>query len=407
MRVKRQDLLVGAAIGLLTAVITWLLSTRLAFTITHLDVWFDSDSVFVFDQMTNRFSPHNDTNSRHPLFALLVFPPIFLLNKVVGVDRALAALVVLITVSTLSVTGMYAALRLVGRPVGVAVVFTGLFLSSTCGLLFLGIHERLMLGGLSIILCVIAYCLHQRRLLSTTWLTAAAALTLGITITNFLVGAAALLFALGFKKGIGAALKAVAVVVLLSIASRAVFPKASLILDIRAWPLQSIAFSKAEVQTRGGTVLDKASVFYLHSIVFPAPAIQVKPPPWSDKRFLSLQKGSLRRYSATGYAALALWILVLGMGLLYSLNRRSRQASDLFLITALLGQFGFFLVFGTETVLYSPYYVPLVLAVASKTRTDDARDWRPLALSALLLLLLVWNNGQKLFDSIERAGLLP
>ena len=186
-----------AGFALLAALLTAVLHSKLTFTNTYIDVWFDSDSAFVLDVMTNRWSLHN--TAHHPLFALLTFPAVFML-RLVGLTDTAAAFVVLLVVSTSVVVSMFVALRVLGRPRTVSTLFTGILLASTPSVLYLGVHERLMLGGLSILLCLIGLKLVERNRVPGGALVAAAAGTLGITVTNFVVGIASLWAAFGWRR---------------------------------------------------------------------------------------------------------------------------------------------------------------------------------------------------------------
>ena len=69
-----------------------------------------------------------------------------------------------------------------------------------------------------------------------------------------------------------------------------------------------------------------------------------------------------------------------------------------------------FYCFGSETVLYAPIFVPLLLIIASETFTEHAES-QHFAIGVALLLLLMWNNIEVLISSREMAfalaGLSP
>ena len=177
----RRDIIICTVLAIASAIYAVVLQQMIAYTNTNLDIWFDSDSLFIVGQETDRFSRHNDTNSRHPIFALLTFPVGFTLNKL-GLSPEMAVLPILVVTSTLFVVTSYLILRLMDKPVAVALVFTGILAVSTPGMFFLGLHERLVPAGLSVLLLIATFLAYQRRLLPVGWLFAAAALTLGVTI---------------------------------------------------------------------------------------------------------------------------------------------------------------------------------------------------------------------------------
>jgi hypothetical protein len=399
----RPDIIVAVLLVVVAAFVTWILNTRLSFTATNLDVWFDSDSLFVLDQISNRYSEHNNTNSRHPIFSMLVYPLMFCQTRLLGIDGITAAFNVLVLTSSLCVLAMYGALRLAGRTLQVAVIFTSIFTASTTGMLFLGIHERLIPGGISVLVCLIAFQLHERRLLPGWTLVLAAAGTLGITVTNFIVGVAALLAGFGIKRGLQGSVNAFCLVALLSVGNNLIFGGPG-ITDVRTWPMQSSLFTKnADRLETHGSIVHKAANFGLHSIVMPVPRIERKPPPWSDTQYLSLQRVGLGPYAKSGYIALALWLVLICAGIFLLARRKAPDKLDAVLAMSLAGQFVLFLVFGSETILYAPYYAPLLILIASKPWPTPRLNTALPVVAWTFLLLLVWNNAEVLGLAIEMA----
>jgi hypothetical protein len=381
------DIILCAAIGLATGGLAWILSSTLSFTITNLDVWFDTDSLFIFDLMTDRSSLHHGRNAIHPLFGLLTYPLVFAQKRFLGIDKYHAALPVLILSASLWASLMYATLRVMRRPPGAALIFTLISISCTAGLLFLGIYERHLPGSITILLCVAAFVAYERRLISGKWLTVSAAATLGITITNFMVGIAALFLAFGRKKGLQASINAFFAVGMLSVLPLFLFPNAPAFLNIRALPFESTRMALA------GTLWQKTSAFWLHSMVMPEPQIEAKPAPHSDTRYLSLQRAEITKHRPVAYVALTLWLILLGIGMWKTYGKLPIERVDILLGLAVVGHFCLFLVFGTEAVLYSPTYMPLILLMVSRLLCYPTNIALYVA-CVILLCFLVWNNIQ-------------
>jgi hypothetical protein len=219
----KLDIMVCALLAVASAIYVVLLQQMLAYTNFNLDIWFDSDSIFIINQETDRFSDHNNTNSRHPIFPLLTFPVGFVLHKL-GLSPEMAALPILVFYSVLFVVTSYVILRLMDKPVGVALTFTGIFAVSTPGMFFLGLHERLVPAGLSILLLIAGVLAYQRRMISIGWVVAAAALTLGVTITNFAYAMVFLPLLLGFWRGLQGLTYAFASIAFLALPRRADLP---------------------------------------------------------------------------------------------------------------------------------------------------------------------------------------
>ena len=399
---NRLDVSICALVAMASALLVCFLQSRLAFTNTHLDIWFDSDSVFIVDQMTDRFSPHNDTNSRHPIYVLLTYPIVNFQTRILRVDPDTAKLVALVIYSTLCVVAMYVALRLMDKPIGMSLVYTGIFAASTCGLL-LGLHERLILGGLTIIAFSVAFLLYERCTIGIGWLTLAASATLGLTITNFMVGGLGLLLARGWRNGIQACVNAVFIVMLLNAIVMVGFPKSTSLLDIRSWPFLTSAFSgHAERLEKAGTLPQKAATFLLHSIAIPEPEIERKPE-GSTVRYLSMQKVGILGHRLTWYFAAVLWLVLLGWGVRNLIQGEGDRDLSLLLGLVGIGQFCLFMLYGSEIILFSPYFVPILLMIAAMSWRSGRSNLGAGTVAVLLFVVLLWHNSQAFMHTVEAA----
>lgn len=421
----RRDILICAVLAIASAVYAIVLQQMIAYTNTNLDIWFDSDSLFIVGQETDRFSRHNDTNSRHPIFALLTFPIGFTLNKL-GLSPEMAVLPVLVITSTLFMVTSYLILRLMDKPVAVALVFTGILAVSTPGMFFLGLHERLVPAGLSVLLLIATFLAYQRRLLPVGWLFAAAALTLGVTITNFAYALVALPLLLGFWRGLQGLTYAFASIAFLSIFVPILFPGSTAFLDVRTFPYETTSFSGDERRlAKAGSTTDKLSTIFLHSVAMPEPDIEKKPT--SAIRYLTVQKVGVSSNQITWYVCAALWLGLLGAGFYAAFIRMKNSrlltatmlaqawrtgAEDPFpwmIVITALGQTVLFMLFGVEIILFSLYFVPALIFIA-------AMAWKPgrygniiLGAAVALLVVLAWNNGSVFIDAAEtgRSLILP
>jgi hypothetical protein len=393
----KVDLLVGAAVSLMGGAFAGLLAVPLLFTLTNLDVWFDSDSLFVVDVMTNRWSEHHDRNNLHPLFGVFTYPLVFVQTHLLGLDRSTAVVVVVVAIAALWTCLIYATLRLMKRSIPVAVLFTAISLVSTPGVLFLGLVERHIAGSVSILVCVVAFLAYERGLISRTWLVLAAAGTLTITITNFMIGLAALVFALGWRKAVQAAINAGAIVVGLSLLIPPfLFPTSAPLLDPRYLPYGST------FMTLAGTPAQKTSAFWLHGVVIPDPIVESKPPPHEQTRYLSVQRAGVTRHGPIGVAALALWVALLGLGLVKAYRTWPLAKVDVVLGLGVLGHFGMFLFYTSEIVLYTPLYVPLMLLIVSRV-VQPPSNVGFYVMSVVFLGLLAWNNLHRVWQAIAAA----
>lgn len=414
----KLDVIVCAALAVASAVYVVLLQQMLAYTNFNLDIWFDSDSIFIVNQETDRFSDHNNTNSRHPIFPLLTFPVGFVLHKL-GLSPDMAVLPILVFYSVLFVVVSYVILRLMDKPVGVALTFTGILAVSTPGMFFLGLHERLVPAGLSVLLLIAGVLAYQRRMISIGWVVAAAALTLGVTITNFAYAMVFLPLLLGFWRGLQGLTYAFASIAFLSIFVPILFPASSPFLDVRTYPYETTSFSGdvGRLQ-KAGSIGDKVSTLMLHSVAMPTPTIEQKPIN-KEIHYLSVQKVGVTGHQPTWYVSIVLWLGLLGAGLYAAFLRMKDSnllspsgiadafrdgARDLLpwgLVISALGQMALFLMYGAEIILFSLYFVPVLVFIA-------AMAWKPglygriiLGTALLLLLVLGWNNGSVFLEATE------
>jgi hypothetical protein len=421
-RVHHLDLIISAGLALTTAALAWYLQQHLLFTNASLDTWFDSDSNYVIDQMTNRFSPQNNTASRHPLMAFLIFPLSWVLHQF-GMEPAQAAMPTTAIISALFVVTMYWLLRLMGRPFGVALAFAGILAASAPGIILLGIHERIIVSAVTVIVFLIALKLHERAMIGAGWLTAAAALTLAATVTNFFVAIIALPLVLGWKRGLQGLVNAFAAVTVLALVGQAVFPHSTpfpATSEMRD-PLNHTTLSGDPRMEMGGSITDRITVIALHSAAVPTPAVVQKP---EGYHILSVQRVGMLGQQPIWYLAVAAWLGLLAAGSFVAF--KEMRASALLtqqgltaatrgdfhgafpwvVVLALGAQIGLFMTYGQEVILFSAYYVPFMVVIA-------AMAWRPgpagrivFGAAMLLLGLLALNNGLMFANALEPAKAL-
>lgn len=383
---RAVDILLCLTIGAATGVIVWTLFPSLSFTIANIDLWFDSDSNHVADAMVSRWSPYHGRNNLHPLFGLATYPIVFVSPRLLDMSehqviRTLTAASAAAWSSLLFVT-----LRLMKRPPALALLFTGIAMSSTSGLFFLPIVERYVLGSISMLACVAALAAYERRRIWGRWLVMAAAGTLGVTITNFMVGATALVLAFGVKRGLQATLFVVCAMAIISTAQAEVFLHSAAFGDFRN-------ALRATGSVNAGTVSAKSTAFWFHSIVSPEPRDEGR-----NRTRVSVQKVSVAEHRLLGGTALLLWIFLLVTGMWTAYRKAPRGKVDLMLVLVVLGQFGLHMVFGREAIMYSLHFMPLMVLIASGAVRGvemTERAWNAWSLLvAVFLGLLLWNNWQ-------------
>jgi hypothetical protein len=386
--VRAVDIVLCLMAGVAAGALAWGLFPSLSFTIDNIDVWFDSDSHHIAEAMMSRWSDYHHGNNLHPLFGLISYSLAFISTRLL--DFSLFQVMHALTTAAAAAWAsmMYVTLRAMKRPPAASVLFTGIGIASTSGLFFLPIAERFVLGSVSMLACLAAFMAHERRHVSGKWLTVAAAGTMGVTITNFMLGAMALVLAFGVRRGLQAAFGAACAIALVGTLQGALFPQSAAMYSLR----NGTRYTWAD---NGGTVLEKTTAFWLHSVVAPEPRNEAR----KIRLRLSVQRVGIGMHGLIGRLALSLWVVLLAAGAWMAWQRRPAEKVDILLGLVILGQFSLHLVFGKEAILYSPHFTPLIILVASAVvrQTGDPAPGRRAAfygLSVLLFGFLLWNNWQ-------------
>jgi len=378
---------------LASATVVWQLGDRIPsalFTDSHaMNLWFQADSPRYFDNMVNRWSDHYRTKV-HPLFSLLTFPPIRTLAAVF--DLSLVEAVRWFTTLIASLWGLtlYALLRVVsGRPLD-ALLYATLTLFSSAALFWLAIPETFPLGSISLLIPTLAVAAagFSGLRLRTGHLIALGAVSLSVTVTNWMAGILAALQARPWREALQISINAFFIVTLLWGVEKAVFPTAKYFLDIGE-EKDYILMSEA------GGPQDKLRALLFHAVIMPTPEVKQEPSEtaWA---LISVQKVSLGDTTLEGKAALFLWALLL-LAALWALWYHRHSAFPQFITLLLAAQLGLHLVYGDESFLYSLHVVPLLIsAIAVLSRTQ----WRGMTLVGVALLIpLLASNNLKQFEA--------
>lgn len=154
-----------------------------------MNVWFDADIPRVFSNMTDRSGNHAAT-FKHPLFSLLGYTltrPAVLL----GFEPKAAVLSALAFNGAVFAAALFALLRRTGLPVAASCGFTLLAITNWAFRSFFSIPETFAFGATSIVIALLAMTCSGRY--SRAALGFGALASLAVTITNFAVGAIAVI----------------------------------------------------------------------------------------------------------------------------------------------------------------------------------------------------------------------
>jgi hypothetical protein len=375
------DVLLCAGLMLVGAAITWQLTTREPFQGYKSEVWFDADMVRVYKGMTERWTGEHFRCSVHPLYAMTMVPVHYGLTRGLGVPQDVAVRLVFAGAAALWTGLLYLTLRLMRRTVFDSLLFTGIGLASAASLFWLNVLETYVFGSVTILACLASVAAYERGFISGRWVWVAAAVSLTMTTTNFMVGVFALLVLFGVRAGTQKAVNAFFVVAVLSAVQSLVFPDAGSFL--------SVGFERHFVSRHeAGSTVEKAQALVFHSVVAPGVPQQIDRP---NYHCLSYQRSPVGGAEPLGRAAAGVWAALLCAGLWGTLRARPMTAAVQVLLLTTAGQIALHLVYGIETFLYALHVAPLlILLAAGSMGLRGAVVFR--ALGVALLVLLVWNN---------------
>jgi len=388
VRRNRADLVIAVALLLTAGLGVFLQSGQLdrrLLSYEAVDVWFEADIARVIDNMSDRWSNFHRANV-HPLFGPLMYPPTQVLTRVFGVESMTAVRLVIAAVAGLWMAGFYAVLRVLGARRLDALLLCGVAGASAAWIFWFAIPETHPLGSLSVLSAIGLVALMQRRAVPAMWTVAVSAFTLGVTITNWMAGLLGSLQRRPVRDAMQISLNALAVVVLLWAASKKLMPSAEFFLG---QPPESGHILSPDA--RGAPAI-LASMFS-HTIVMPAIEVVDRPGAgeWPVMISQSMGPGSAGPASVI---AVGLWAVLFAGGLYTLIREPSLRLLRNYLPLLLGGQIALHLVFGAETFLYAPNWLPILLVIAGVSVIGRLRVAAIIGASALIVAAAVNNIGQ-------------
>jgi len=365
----------------------WLLTDRGA------DLWFAADIPRVFANMTDRFSNHSRTKV-HPLFSLIAFPPVFLMQKVLGQDALTAVRLAIAAVAALCIIALFILLRLIGCRRFDAALFSILGATSAAAMFWFIVPETYPFGALSILagLCLVA--IAQYRKLSAQWYAVVSAATLSITTTNWMVGILATLAKYRRKWAWKITLDALCLTVLLWSVQKSIFPSSVFFIVLGDSEEKNYMLRQAS-----GGFWHVLQSFVAHTMVMPDMRVI---PHWKKFELLRVltQRAIPGSASVWGTIAVILWMALLALGIWGFFAAKQHRQLRIVLGFSILGQLALHTVYGEETFLYSLHFLPLLIVLAAFSTQTPARSIA-LVLAGMLVLTAGVNNGLQLLKAKE------
>jgi hypothetical protein len=356
----------------------------------YFDVWFDGDSPRYMMHMADRLSDTRDRSFMHPLLSYAFFP-VFIVHWLTGLPMYAAVRVVLGLVAGAWVSACYYLLRLIRHTQLDAFLLTLLGGVSASGLLWFVLPESWALGSVTLLLAMIIVAVAEYRPLRTRWYILTSALTMAISVTNWMLGMFIAFATFAWRRALWITLSAFGSVGLLCVINMFIFPTFKI-----GFPEYAHEYI---FQASSGGALHILNSFFYHTII--APAFRVVEgfdhPHVLAMTFQQMAPGSA---SLWGLLGCALWTALLGLGI--AAQRRVQGFTTLRQIVwaMLLGQLTLHTIYGGgEVFLYSMHWLPFLLIVVGWSCFAKPRGLVRALLVALILCAAI-NNLQQLDNAM-------
>ena len=387
-RIARADVALAAFAFVLVAMITWGASGFVdARLLEHqtVDVWFEADIARVVENMSERWSNHYRAQV-HPILALVVLPFVYAFRRVLSLETWTSIRVVLSVTAGLWAIGLFAVLRLTGFRRPDASVFTLLGLTSAGAVFWFGVPETHIVGSLTILLALLVVALSAGRQIPAFVDVAVGVATMGVTVTNWMAGIIASWSHRSWRQTLQISTNAFALTVLLWAVGKKLAPSSTFFLGN---PPEPAALLSPEALGPARVV----NSFLMHTVVMPAIAI-VDRPGAGQWPILAVQPSSPGSGGALSLLSAVLWGALLLVGVWSLWRVREHRSMRLFVACFLAGQLALHLLYGSETFLYAPNFLPALIVLAAFGAMSPLR--RVVVPVALLLVVTnAVNNGSQ------------
>ena len=357
------------------------------------DVWFGSDIARVLGNLTNLNS--NFFRAKvHPLFPILTFPVTRLIILITNLPPVDAVRVLVALTAAMWVGVMFVTLRLIGCRRWDAALFSVLMLCSAANIFWTVIPESFLFGSLTLLLGLCFVALNQRKTLAPGWAVLVNILTLGVTTTNWLMGLAATAVSYSWRRSLQIIAGSLAAVLVLWRIQHHYFPSALFFIGNFGEETHYIMPS-----TSGGP-LRVFLAFMFHTMVMPAMHLLPSNRNQPDWPLLSVQLANVGSGGFWGVISVALWAVLLLLGLWSFFTTRQNLKFRIALAVGLLGQLLLYTVYGEETFLYAIHIVPFLIALCALSSLTRFR-LLVLTLATVLVVSGGINNGIQFTQATE------
>jgi len=378
----KKDALIAILLIMLAAVASYSAGEHLNTEGLRKDnVWFQADIGRVYENMTKRSSNHYRTEV-HPLFSLTTAPLVHGLSKL-GITKETAVRMLVAGVAGIWLAAFYLVLRLLRIRVTDALVFTIMISLSAATLFWSTVPETYLFGSLTLLLVLGLVALSEARNFAAVYWAAISALSLSMTVTNWMAGITATLASNSLRKTARITIDGFVVVTVLWAIQKELFPSSEFFLF--SLEERDYVFLKD-----AGGLTEKATVFFSHSIVMPE--VQILKNRWDPSwPFFSVQFSALGSTGPLGLSLSVIWGILLIFGAWTAWLQPAFRKFKIVLALIIGGQLLLHMIYGDETFLYSMHWTPLLVFLSAFGLSSIHRPW-VLGLAVLFVLGLGLNN---------------
>lgn len=347
------------------------------------NLWFDGDPLRIFELLTARDSDQHWRTQRHPLFSLIVYPLVRIV-RTIGVEQVAAVNIVMAVTTAVWIGSVFVLLRLLACGRLDALLFSLVAGVSAATVFWSVVPETFIFGSFSILLALAVVALAEHRKVSSGWYRIVSALTLSFTLTNWMAGILAAFTSFGRRRAFRITVDAFCIVVLLWVVQKSLFPASAFLLSGAG------GMAADTLSDSSGGPISILSSFVFHSMVMP----EIKQIESGNENYgpvMGTQRSLPGSGSDWGRAAVAVWGILLALGLWAMFSVRTHPRFRIVLALTILGQITLHLLIGTETFLYSAHFAPLLIILAALSTLTSLRPVA-LPLGAALIVTTGINN---------------
>jgi len=192
------------------------------------NVWFQADIGRVYKNMTEPSSDHSRTKV-HPLFSLTTAPVVYAVSEL-GLPKESAVRLLVACMAGLGLVLFYFTLRHLSIPIFDSIIFSAFFAISSAAIFWTTVPETYLFGSITILVILLFMALAEHRVFTNGHYIGISALSLSMTVTNWMAGIAATLANNSLRRTIRITVDAFVVVTVLWAIQHAMFPTAEFFL---------------------------------------------------------------------------------------------------------------------------------------------------------------------------------